>query len=288
MTRRRRARSTPSLNRFARLPWRSIGRIVAAAGLGAVTVGTAWWGVPRGWHAARGHAYFAVTELAVRGNSRIARDDLMRWAELQRGMSIWDADPVRVRARLRAHPDIEDASIRRDFPRRVVLRVRERTPVAIALLDELYYVDRSGVVMSRVRAQDNHDLPLITGVGGADLDGGSALLLRRAVRLIRLCQRYGCGTGLSEVHVDVARGVTIMPLHHPTSIVLGWGRWRAKLARTTRVLAAWEGREARLAQLDASFANQVVVRLRAQPDQAGTKTKPGTPKTPLAKPGVRV
>jgi cell division protein FtsQ len=231
------------------------------------------------WQAVRAHPYFAVSEIAVRGNQRIGRDQLLAWTNLRPKMSIWDANPNRIRARLLEHGDIADAAVRRDFPGRIQVHVRERTPLAIALLDDLYYVDRGGQLMNRLDEDDSRDFPLITGLWKSATDPFNSALLRRAARMVRLCQREGCGTGLSEVNIDAEAGVTIVSLRRPVSVHLGWGNWRSKLGRAVRVLSKWEGRESLLALVDASYAHQVVVRLREAPvrrDAPGSRqTKPG-------------
>jgi cell division protein FtsQ len=244
-----------------------LGAFLSSLGLLSAT----WWAAPRVWLAMHDHPYFAISQITVRGNSRLSRAQLLGWAGLHPGSSIWDASPESVRARLLEHPDLADADVRRDFPHRLVISVHERSPLAIVVLDDLYYVDRGGHLMDRLRDSDSRDLPLITGLRMAEMNGRGPLLLQRATRLIRLCLREGCGDSLSEVNVDADRGVTIIPLHRPVAILLGWGDWRTKLAHTTRVLAAWEGQESRLAQLDATFANQIIVRLRQQPDDKSHK-----------------
>ncbi|MBI1815931.1 MAG: FtsQ-type POTRA domain-containing protein [Deltaproteobacteria bacterium] len=275
----------------SRVPWRRLALPCVLVSAALALMASVCWMVPRVWTAASHHHYFTLTEVSVRGNSHLSREDLLRWGDLRPGMSIWDADPSQVRARLREHPDLRDAQVRRDFPSRLVIVVRERTPVAIAVLDDLYFVDRSGRVMNRLDDSDSRDLPLITGLRASAVDNSDAVLLRRAVRLVRLCRREGCGAGLSEVNVDARRGVTIVPLRRSVPIVLGWGNWRGKLTRTSRVLAVWEGQEARVALFDASFPNQVIVRLREQPaaPKVGKQKQPGSPLVPRggAKAGVR-
>jgi cell division protein FtsQ len=261
------------------LGWLRIAGVVAAIACALGLFAVSWWQIPRLLTAVRAHPYFSVSEMAVRGTTRLTHAQLLRWAGLHPGVSIWDVGPTEIRDRLLQHPDLADVAVRRDFPRRVVITVHERTPLAIAVLDDLYFVDRTGHVMDRLRDRDSRDLPLITGLRSCKLDQGRLLLLRRAARLIRLCQREGCGDGVSEVHVDARRGVTLVPLRRPVAIVLGWGAWRAKLARAMRVLAAWEGQESRLALLDASVPNQVIVRLR--------ESNAGRIKRRATKPGVR-
>jgi hypothetical protein len=43
---------------------------------------------------------------------------------------------------------------------------------------------------------------------------------------------------------------------------VGWGDWENKVQRVDRVLKLWKGHEERLVALDASFADQVVARVR--------------------------
>ncbi|MBI4517360.1 MAG: FtsQ-type POTRA domain-containing protein [Deltaproteobacteria bacterium] len=273
--RRRRSRRTTNI------PWRRIGLIGGLTVCTAGMVATMRWAVPRVWTATKSHAYFALTEVTVRGNSRWGREQLLQSAGLRPGMSIWDANPSAIRLRLRLHADLADVRVRRDFPHRLVVSVRERVPAAIAVLDDLYFVDRSGQLMNRLREDDSRDLPLITGLGITPANREDVLMLRRAARMIRLCQREGCGAGLSEVNIDPRRGVTLIPLRQPVPIVVGWGNWRTKLARTKRVLAAWEGQESRVALFDATFSDQVVVRLRPSPIKTRTTPRSG------AKSGMR-
>jgi len=254
-----------SRRRRSLLPWRKTVLVTAiVVGVGATVVGLERVAMNL-WSSIRAHPYFAVTEVNVRGAARVSRDQLLSWAGVRRGMSVWDADPTQLRVRLLRHPDLAEVRVRRDFPRRIVIAVRERLPVAIAVLDDLYFVDRTGHLMDRLRDDDSRDLPLITGVKQSDLDRGGGLLLRRATRLIRLCQRDGCGDGLSEIHLDARAGATLVPLRQPVAIQLGWGGWRVKLARATRVLTAWEGQEWRVASLDATYPGQVIVRMRPLP-----------------------
>jgi cell division protein FtsQ len=170
-----------------------------------------------------------------------------------------------VRARLEAHPWIAHATVRREFPGRLEVVVRERRPEAIAVLDDLYYVDRSCVTFGPLRAQDGRDYPLITGLDPAMAEGPRTWALRRTLRLLRRCERQPCVWELSEVHLGDRRGVVVYPAAPRVPIVLGWGSWPAKLERAQRALDAWGDAGERLALLDLRFRNQVVVLLRQLP-----------------------
>lgn len=241
---------------------------------GLCLAAAAWHGTPALWRAAKRHPYFRVATVEVSGNVRLARGDILESAGISDGMSIWDAVPHATRLRIERNAWVERASVRRSFPNRISILVRERRPLAIAQLTELQYVDRHGRILGPLREDDSRDFVIITGLGGDD-EGFTNVGLHRAARLLRLCERVPCFEALSEVHVARRRGITVYPVRPPVAVTLGWGGWREKLVRSTRVLALWEGQEDRLETVDVSFRDQVVVRLRSveQPAPAGHRKR---------------
>jgi cell division protein FtsQ len=246
------------------------GLLAAVCGIGLST--GLWYGLPRALHAVKTHRYFALTSVEVDGNRRITRGEVLQWAGVKEPASVWDVAPDLVSTHLRSHPWIRRVRVQREFPNRLSIEIGERRPVAVVRLHELSYVDRSGRILGPLRDDDSPDFPLITGLEEAKLSGFAPVGVRRALRLLRLCQRLDCFDAISEVHVDQERGLTVFPLHPAAAVVLGWGGWREKLARSARVFAAWEGQVERLAAVDVSFRDMVVVKLRAE--------RPGTGRSP--------
>lgn len=163
---------------------------------------------------------------------------------------------------------IARADVRREFPGRYEITVRERQPQAVVLLDEPFYVDRAGNAFGPLGRDHSLDYPVITGIRDDMPPGYRRWLLRRALRLARLCDRIGCFGGVSEIHLDAALGPVLYPTAPAVPIILGWGSWAEKLGRAVRTLDAWQGREAGLVSVDVRFRDQVVARLPA-PDAAG-------------------
>lgn len=250
-----------------RQPVRWVRRLRTPAGMAMCAlalVGPGAYGVYRTVGLVRSHPYFALTSIDIDGNRWVDRREILQWAGIAEGSSIWEAGPTLLRARLLRHPRIERVMVRREFPNRLVITVRERRPVAIVHLDQLQYVDRSGCLFGPLRDEDSRDLPLITGLEDAGSRDFVAIGVHRALRLSRLYERMnGAGT-LSEIHLDRQAGVTIFPQRVAVAVVLGWGGWQEKLGRVARVLKAWEGQEARLAAVNASFRDIVVVRLHEE------------------------
>ena len=245
----------------ARHRWGWLSALVALALAAAV-----WAGRLPSAEALREHPYFAISQLVINGcGPALTPDDVRAWLGFTGDATLWDASPARVRARLATHPYVAQAAVRREFPGRLEIVVRERRPQAIAVLDDLYYVDRSGVTFGPLRPQDSRDYPLVTGLAPDMADGPRAWALRRALRLLRRCDREPCIGELSEVHLGDARGIVVYPAAPRVPILLGWGSWPAKLDRAERALRAWHRAPEHLASLDVRVRNQVVVTLRQPP-----------------------
>jgi cell division protein FtsQ len=203
----------------------------------------------------REHPYFAIRDVRVSGaGPLLTRTEVIEWLGLKYGSSLWDASPSRIRKRLKAHPMITSASVRREFPGRVLITVRERRPAAVLLLDEPYYVDRSGAAFGPLRDDYSRDYPVLSGIDAGLSAGARARAVRRALRLARLCDRHACFGGISEVHLQPDVGAVLYPSEWRVPVVLGWGGWLDKVDRAERLFE-------RLASVDARFRNQVVVRL---------------------------
>jgi cell division protein FtsQ len=245
-----------------RLPWRGL---LALLPIGVLTVAA-----PPILRAVQSHPYFAVSEVVVHHRGRLPEADLHAALGIARGDSIWDVDPAAVETRLRARPWVRSASVHRELPDRVVVRVREYRPAAIVAVTDaqpgFFYVAANGRIFAPVGTTDGRDLPYITGLARADLDGREGFGPRgvhRALGLLRLVGRESGGIGpISEVHVDRDQGLTLLPVRPAIPIVLGWGDLPRKLDRLARVLPLWAGRASDVREISCIFDDDVIVRLR--------------------------
>jgi hypothetical protein len=222
------------------------------------------------------HPYFAVTEIVVTPTTHVRAGALLEAAELRNGVSLWRVDPETLTARLEANPWVRRATVRREFPRRLIVDLAEREPVAILFLDQLYYVDATGLAFARVGERDPLDLPFVTGVEAAivaDERPYARHAIRQALRLLRLMEASGLPFRVSEVHIERERGVTVYPIEPRVAVTFGWNGFGAKLTRLGRVLGDFRGRERQIREIDLTMGTEVVVRLRQASGRAGAKTR---------------
>lgn len=257
----RRPRRTAWARFVARWRWvHAHRRLAAALAAAVVLVGAGLRAGPPFVAWVRDHPYFAVEEIVVAPTHHLHPGELLEWAGIRPGMSIWSLPPAAVASRLAAHPWIRRAVVRRELPHRLVVEVVERVPAAVVMLDRFYYVDRFGVIFAPLDDHDRLDLPLVTGLAAADVPMRRSI--RDALKVLRTVQAAALPFRVSEVHIEREQGIQVFPVDPPVAVTFGWGRIRAKTERLAEVLAAFAGREGEIREIDLTFRTQAVIRLR--------------------------
>lgn len=218
--------------------------------------------------------YFHVTEVTLEGLVRMPEATLFALLDLELNRSVFsDLSPLE--DRLLQSPLLASVQVTRRPPRRIDIRVEERTPVAFVPLPHLVAVDVEGVLLPSLDPRRHQlDLPVILSQIPGRGDGALSAMERRTlaselVRLQRLEPRLA--HAISEVGMD-ARGDLWVSLSLPdTRLVFRPPLTAARLREAVLVLADVLERQAGVppAELDLRFADQIVVRnapgLRASP-----------------------
>jgi cell division protein FtsQ len=208
-------------------------------------------------------SYFSVSEIQVRGGEKFGGHEIVTLAGLKHGMNIWHIDPAMIEGKVAKHPWVRRVLVRREFPRRVVIEVEERTPKAILAMGKLYYVDSEGVVFKEVGAGESVEFPLLTGFRRDEVGSRDPAVRRRIQDAVRLSDLMAKDSRtISEIHFEATDRLILYTTAYPLAVRMGWGDWEDKVRRVDRVLKLWKGHEERLVSLDASFGDQVVARVR--------------------------
>ena len=249
------------------------GRLAAAlrAIVGAVLVlglslGVAW--------AARRHVLssprFAVEEVIVLGAHQRTPEALALEAGIVRGMNIFTVDLARARARLLSDPWVETATLTRQLPGKVFVRVTERELGAIVALPETYLASRDGRVFKPLAIGDPSDLPIITGVTSEALVLDREGSQRWIARALDLAQDYDHGSSaqhapLQEIHVSNGGEMTLVVGKDGVNVALGLPPFRRKLEEAARIFVELERRSVHPTVImldDEARPDRVVVRTR--------------------------
>ncbi|MCK5553062.1 MAG: FtsQ-type POTRA domain-containing protein [Deltaproteobacteria bacterium] len=208
----------------------------------------------------------ALREVVIEGCRKTSERDVLSLTQLDRRPNILNVKLGTLRSKVETHPWIEHAEIRRIFPDRISIRITERRPVAIILLDRLYYIDAHGVIFAGVPKDHHIGHPILTGLHRDDFrdhPDQSWVLVSKALRLIRVIKeaRVLSQKDISEIHMDRTFGISIFTNDETIEIKLGLDHYRAKWKRLERVWRHLRQRSPRPAYIDCNYEKRVIVRM---------------------------
>ncbi|AFM27332.1 cell division protein FtsQ/DivIB [Desulfomonile tiedjei] len=211
--------------------------------------------------------YFNLKQVDVTGNRKLSRAEVVEASELEGNINLLTVDLSAIAARLKRHPWIRSASVYRRFPGQLIIEIEERTPRAILVAGNLYYVDEQAEPFTRHLPGDPLGLPLFTGVRPEDLKTKGAEIqemIRIGLLLLDSVERSGAEldpNGISEIRIDPDEGLTLQTGSGKT-IVLGKNDFEGKLQKFGRLkrflTQKGEWNNARIINLD--FEDRALVR----------------------------
>lgn len=156
---------------------------------------------------------FTVRTIDMNRCSNVSLEEV--WAIVRGDGSgiLWSVPAKEVARRLSGHPWVRSVSVRKSFPDRLVVRIQERTPVAMVNLDALHYLDEEGRPFKRLTAYDPKNLAIVTGFSRGDLlrkDPVTIRDLRKTLDLLRGVEAGALRRNVSEIHFDAQDGYTVV------------------------------------------------------------------------------
>jgi cell division septal protein FtsQ len=209
----------------------------------------------------------ALREVVIEGCRRISERDILSMTQLDRRPNILSIKLAALRSRVETNPWIERAEIGRIFPDKISIKVTERRPAGVILLDQLYYIDAQGVIFARVPKGFEIEYPILTGLHRDDFKTHPQQawkLVSRALRATGLLDRGDVLSqkDISEIHVDKASGITIYTDHGAVGIILGFEGYEAKWKRLVKVWKHLRQEPLKPAYIDCNYEKWVIVRMR--------------------------
>jgi cell division protein FtsQ len=230
--------------------------------------GSAAWGARR---YTRTSARFAVSEIVTTGGKRRTPEELATLAGIAKGQNVFTIDLDRSRTRLVADPWISEATLSRQLPGTIFIRVTEREAAGIVAMPQgTYLVTREGSIIKRLEPGDPTELHVITGISLQNiLDDreGAARTIRRALDLATEYERSPLATRsqLEEVHVETNGDMSLVIGKSGVVLRMCASPDRRKLDQAVRVVAELDRRGAKpdAIMLDNDARpDRVVVRVR--------------------------
>lgn len=213
--------------------------------------------------------FFRVREVAIEGCQKISQDALLPLTHLEGMPNLFRMRLREVAQQLESHPWIEQVRVRKIFPNKIWIQVEERKPIAILLLEELYYIDTKGVIFSPVGERDDFNYPYLTGLNREVMEKDQAKarhLIIKALELLRLADKEKVSPleEISEIHMEKTFGIECFTRSEGVEVRMGWDHFGEKLRRLSLVWSDLQRRGFSAASIDCSDLTRMVVKKISQ------------------------
>lgn len=214
---------------------------------------------------------FRAQFVIVSGNRAVSHGEVLAAAGIRGGTNIFGINLDVARTRLAAHPWIDTASIIREFPNRIVIRVTEHTPVATAEIGASYLINTRGEIFDK-GSDAFSALPVIQGLsrGSLPLAGmrpsGRITPVQKALQeLIPLLGELTGKDGrfvVTRVVADPLTGLRLLTEGATQRIDLGFDQYNLKLKRVNELFDLLEQKVnlTAVASIDVNDINSVVIK----------------------------
>jgi cell division protein FtsQ len=221
-------------------------RIAAIATATIILIASPWWAR----FIASELSFFRVRRVEIVGVRYVAPNDILARLRVDTTRSVWD-DPSPLEQRVAAHPQVGSVSIRRKLPGTLVVSVVENMPIAMVSTEKGFLVfDERGRQLPLDPSRVAVDLPIAARRDTALF----ALLARVRAERPRLFARLSDVTRTSDREVLIHfEGLPVRAMLDVTP---------DRLAEIFPVEADLAKRQARVAELDLRFRDQVIARLQ--------------------------
>jgi len=184
----------------------------------------------------REQQYLVVKDVVVTGNVRVSAEEVLDYAQIDMGESLYRVNTDVVLRSVMKHPDLASATVSRVPPDGIKIVVQEHVPAAsIAMGQGIYVVNTEGRMFRRALPGESLDLPPITGIPRAmfnDDGDGARRMLALAMRALKAHQDTGRPPEeLGEIEVDEHFGITVQLGEPATEVALGMEGFPEKFAR---------------------------------------------------------
>jgi cell division protein FtsQ len=179
--------------------------------------------------------YFALKTLEIYGNSRLDSREILKTVDLEEGANTLALSIDAVEKALAGHPWVEEASVKRVLPDRLIITVKEKSPVFRIMHEGApYYADRRGNGIAPAAAGDEAPLPMLEVEPGAGWMRGLLPDLVKSLHDSHVLQGAG---RITQIRLSASRGLELVADGTGPVFSIDIEDWLSNLRRLGRVLA---------------------------------------------------
>ncbi len=216
--------------------------------------------------------FFRIKEIEVEGCGKVSKEELLGLLRVEGMPNLFTIRLKEISRRIESHPWVEEVRVKKVFPNKIWIQVKERKPIAIVQLEEPYYIDSKGVIFSPVGDKDSYDYPFLTGLTHQALNQDPSvaqLLIKKALEFLNLAEREKKPPlkEISEIYLEKTFGLRCFSQSDHLWVRVGWEGFGEKLRRLSLVWSDLKRRGISVTSIDCNDLRRIVVKKSPQERQ---------------------
>jgi len=221
--------------------------------------------------------YMRLEEVDMRGADVKIKNELIEMYSLNDKRSMVALHLNELKQKMEKHPWVRSVKLERKFPNTLIVQVEKEIPLALAVRDKVFYMNKWGETFKEVDKSEEMDFPVITGLPKKEADVKKQLeIVAFILRVLESKEGQWSLNELSEVSVKKDGEFSLYYKHLPAEIKLmkappaiTWsayeGKWAADLSNRLDGLKKiadhlrLTGRSQQVIRIDLNFVDGAVV-----------------------------
>ncbi|GAK49672.1 TonB box-like [Candidatus Moduliflexus flocculans] len=201
---------------------------------------------------------FEISRIGIRGHVRLTPQAIVEHLNLPRHTNIFHVRLHDIQQKVESLPWIRHADVFRQFPDKLSIIVTEREPFALVKLDELYLIDRDGVILGSLASGSAIRLPIITGSLLTQLnENGVSSQLQEAFHALDDVMQHPLLQHVRKIRLECSENVAFLVSDTSPEIRLSLKTYQQGLQRLEKIYADLP--KDTLASIDLRFEKRIVV-----------------------------
>lgn len=201
-------------------------------------------------------AIFPIKHIAFTGSGHLTEGELKALAGIHTGESLMMLSSGEISRQLLRSPWIKSVNVRKEFPDRVSIVIREAEPFALLEMREhLFLIDEGGEILEELNGDSVPFLPVITGDPFKEKE-----VFTEALNLVRRMHEKGFPSERDHIDIQAHTPNELSVEIDGTLVKMGTGAYEEKLERFIQLEEEIRNRGIPVDHIDLRFSNRAVVK----------------------------
>lgn len=137
--------------------------------------------------------FFNISQIVCSGETNLTEEQILKTAGINTGQNIFSTGVRKAEEKLTENPEIAEAAVRRVFPNKIKIEIKEAVPVAYAVFDSEYLlIDGHGNIIKLAESAEDERLKNLIHVEGIEIVSATAGKKLASNEDIRAKELYKC------------------------------------------------------------------------------------------------